>query len=638
LHHRFLARIGAACGIAAALLAAPGVAAPGYQARVGARTWTTPRGVFARVTINDQPVATLRTSAAGLGPAQRALNVKQRLGTMVASGLTSAQIGLASAGKQGWEIRGQGGPLLLVTPREAAAQRQTSRHLAQTWARAIKARLGEPALTLPQAHVLVPYGTTKTIVVGGAARAADVSLAGGDARVSQASFDAARHRIVLRGVGSGESMVTVQADGALVTLAVSVRRYAAAVRPHVTVRVTGRPDAPATLVQAALFQGLEHALAATEGAQVRLLQSPQPVGALRAGASVTRRLPLRVAGLDLLPVEAAPVVTVVNQPLAPASAGAIFYSNNPEQVRSSRTLFSSPLSLRRAVRLDYHHQNSSGGPLVFHADLVNGGDQSASVHVMSGVAQPAVDTVQVGRRAGAAFLRALDSGTGLVLVVPPHARVPLLVQRFAPLLTVSGIVQVQQLSGQDDALSLVVAADDDRSTLLASPAHFAQAIQDTDRADTRLVSAPAAPLPSGRTRAASPFVFGPPRVSLAGVYAAGGPWAYLRLGHGESLRNAAGTRRLWGNYGVSYFLTLRLTNPTRIARVVGVFFAPEAGLAAGVFQVSGAPILEFDPMPPPDEKELTRVRLAPGQVRTVRLRTILLNGSAYPASLVVHAL
>jgi len=638
LHNRFSARVGAACGIAAALLTAPGLAAPGYQARVGAKAWATPHGVFARVTVNDQPVATLRTSAAGLGPAQRALRVKQRLGEMVAAGLTPAQISLVPAGRQGWELRGLGGPLLLVTPREAAAQRQTPRHLAQAWARAIKARLGEPALTLSAARILVPYGTTRTITLGGAARAGDVSLAGGNARVTQASLGAGGRRIVLRGVGMGESVVTVQADGASATLAVSVRRYAASVQPRVTVRVTGRPDAPATLVQTALFLGLKHALTATEGAQVRLLQSPRSVGALRPGASVTRRLSLRVAGPDLLPVEAAPVVTVVNQPLAPASAGAIFYSNNPEQVRSSRTLFSGPLSLRRAVRLDYHHQNSSGGPLVFHADLVNASDQSLSVHVMSGIAQPEVDTVQVGRRAGAAFLRALDSGTGLVLVVPPHARVPLLVQKFAPLLTVSGIVQVQQLTGPDHALSLSVVADDDRSALLASPVHFAQAIEDTDRADARLVSAPAAPLASGRARVASPFVFGPPRVALASAYAAGGPWAYLRLGHGESLRNAAGTQRLWGNYGVSYFVTLRLTNPTRAPRVVGVFFAPEAGLAAGVFQVSGSPILEFDPTPPPDEKELTRVHLAPGQSRTVRLRTILLNGSAYPASLVVHAL
>ena len=154
---------------------------------------------------------------------------------------------------------------------------------------------------------------------------------------------------------------------------------------------------------------------------------------------------------------------------------------------------------------------------------------------MEGVADPEVDTVQIGRRAGAAFLQALDSGTGVVVDVPPHARVPLLVQRFAPLLTVSGIVQLQQISGPDRALSLSVVADGDRQALASSPGHLAMTVGETDGADARLVSAPAAPLATGAVREVSPYVFGAPRVSLAGAYAVGGQWAYLRLGHAESL-------------------------------------------------------------------------------------------------------
>jgi hypothetical protein len=52
----------------------------------------------------------------------------------------------------------------------------------------------------------------------------------------------------------------------------------------------------------------------------------------------------------------------------------------------------------------------------------------------------------------------------------------------------------------------------------------------------------------------------------------------------------------------------------------------------------GQPLLQFAPMPPPTEEEVTRVRLQPGESKSVRVRTLLLNGSAYPASLVVHAL
>ena len=588
--------------------------------------------------VNDLPVATLRISSGGLTPAQRAQTIKVRLEGLVAAGLKPSEVAAVSVGVQGWEVQGRGERIILVSPREGATQGQSARRLATLWTQTLKQRLGEPPLTLATREILLPVGTTRTLAVGGAARTEDITLAGGDSLVSPASYDAGRRRIVLRGARAGESRLLVQANGAAVPVTVSVRRYAAQVQPQVTVRVTGRPFAPADLVQTAVYLGLKHALSAADGAQVRLLQTPRPVGSLRPGGSVTRRLALRVAGPDLLPVTASTLVTVVNQPLAPARAEAMFYSNNPEQVKESRTLFTGPLSLFRSVRLDYHHQNEAGRPLIFHADLVNGSAQAVSVHVLSGVAKPEVDTVGIGRRAGVAFLQALDTGTGVVVEVPAHARVPLLVQKFAPLLTVSGIVQMQQISGPDHALSLSVVADEDRQALTSSAAHLAVIVGETDGEDARLVSAPAAPLATGAARETSPFVFGAPLVSLSGDYSVGGQWTHLRLGHGESLRNAAGTQRLWGNYGVSYFVVARLSNPTDRPRTVGVFFAPEAGLAAGVFQVSGEPLMQFDAMPPPEEKELTRVRLGPGETRTLRIRTILLNGSAYPASLIIHAL
>ena len=627
----------AAMGVAG-LLAMPTQAQTGFHARVGAKFWATRHGQVARLTVNDQPLATLRIASGGFTPAQRAVTIKDRLTALVDAGLTPAQVALVPQGRAGWEIQGQGTRIILVSAHDGFAAGQSARRLARAWAKTLKLRLGEPPLSLAQNQIVLPFGTTRTILVGGAAGAAEITLAGGDSLVSPAAYDPRSRRITLRGAQAGEARLLVQAGGAALPLTVSVRKYAAFVRPTVTVRVTGRPFAPASLVQTALYLGLEQALSAADGAQLRLLQTPRPAGSLRPGASVTRRLALRVAGPDLLPVEAAPLVTVVNQPLAPAQAETTFYSNNPEQVKQAQTLFTGPLSLFHAVRLDYHHQNETGLPLVFHADLVNASDQAASVHVMEGVADPEVDTVQIGRRAGAAFLQALDSGTGVVVDVPPHARIPLLVQRFAPLLTVSGIVQMQQVSGPDHALSLSVVADGDRQALVSSPGHLAGIVAATGGADARLVSAPAAPLATGAAREASPYVFGAPRVSLAGTYAVGGQWVHLRLGNAESLKNAAGTQTLWGNYGVSYFVTLHLTNPTAKAQTVGLFFAPEAGLAAGVFQVSGEPLLQFDPLPPPGERELTRVRLGAGEARTVRVRTILLNGSAYPASLVVHAL
>jgi hypothetical protein len=627
LHYYRAAWVGLILGLIAFTVGRPAEAASAFHARVGAKSWMTPRGLIARVTVNDEPLATLKKNAGGMNAAQRAVVIKGRLASLVDAGLTPAQISLVHIGREGWEIRGRGARIILVGPNDGAAQGQSSKRLAQVWAKTLKARLSEPTLTVATRQILLPMGLTRTLTIGGAARAESITLAGGDSLISPAIFDPRSRKLTLRGVHSGEARLLLQAEGATLPLTVSVRQYAAVVQPQITVRVTGRPFAPAFLVQTAVYLGLKGALVAADGAQMRLLRTPRPVGSLRPGASITRRLPLRVAGPNLLPVEAAPIVTVINQPLSAARAETIFYSNNPEQVKQSQTLFSGPLSPFQPVRLDYHHQNKTGGPLIFHTDLINTSDGAISVHVMEGIAQPEIDTVQIGRRAGAAFLQALDSGTGVVLSVPGHARIPLLVQRFEPLLTVSGIVQVQQISGPDHALSLSVVADTDREVLVSSPAHLAMAI-----------AAPVAPTAAGAAHETSPYVFGAPRVSLHGDYTVGGQWSYLRLGHGESLRNAAGTQTLWGNYGVSYFVTVHVTNPTAKSRSIGLFFAPEAGLAAGVFQVSGEPLLQFDPLPPPEERELTHLRLAPGESQTIRLRTILLNGSAYPASLIVHAL
>ena len=125
------------------------------------------------------------------------------------------------------------------------------------------------------------------------------------------------------------------------------------------------------------------------------------------------------------------------------------------------------------------------------------------MQVIAGLSLPGGDTVQVGRRAGAAFLKNLNGNVGLVLPVPPHGRVPLVTQRFAPGLTVSGIMQMQSLSG--GPLTVRVGAGGDTDTLTATLA----------RVFTAGTGGSALAAPSGRpalrrAEAPSPYVFPPP--------------------------------------------------------------------------------------------------------------------------------
>ena len=388
------------CSFFLSLLFPAAVRAAPYQARIGATSFAGSRGVTAVVTVNDQAAASLRTTAGGLGPAARAVIVKEHLTDLVASGLTAGGVAAVSGGRAGWEVVGVGQPLLMATPAEARAQHQTARHLAQLWASNLKRLLSEPALSASVRQFVLPFGSTKIIVIGGAAPSAGVTASGGDSRIVAASYDASARRLTVHGIGPGVTRISVQAGDDVLPVDIAVRKYAAFVVPSVEVRVTGHPSAPAGLVQTALYMGLKLALNATPGAQVRLLRTPKVAGSLQPGRSMVRRVEVRVAGADLLPVIAAPVITVTNQPLPSVSAAALYYSNNPEQVRSSQKLFTAPLSPDRPIRLDYHHQNSSGKLLIFHSDVVNAGDKPVSVYLMDGVARPEVDTVAIGQKPG----------------------------------------------------------------------------------------------------------------------------------------------------------------------------------------------------------------------------------------------
>ncbi len=631
--HAAALRVGAALTLALCL-APPAGAAGGFRPRIAVQTQVAAGAVVTTLTVNDEPAATFKTTSGGHGPEIRAGLVADRLTALVANGLLPGEISVRRLPAQAWEITARQQSVLLVTPEEAAAHHASPESLARGWAGALRRLLAEAPLALSSPGVTIPYDEARTIRVGGAARTVEIAVQDSDARLTHTAFDPATRLLTIRGLASGRGAVTVQAAGASLSLPVVVMKYAAEVSPSTTVSVTGSP-APSELVLQAIYAGLAKAVNAEPGAQMNLAAMPKVTGALDPGASVSVTLPFRVAGPGLLPVATQTFVTVTNTPVPPLPATALFYSNNPEQLKQGQSLFAGRLQPQKPVRLDYHHQNISGGFLVFHADLINSSDSPAAVQVVSGLALPSQDTIRVGQRAGASFLSALDGNVGLVLDIPPHARVPMVTQRFASGLTVSGIVQMQQIGGVNDALSIAVSADGDLSDLISPVARVILAALPDSRTAYPL---PDEPSLGADTSAASPYVFGAPLITPTNTYAVGGKWAYVRIGHIESLKNATGKLTLWGNYGADYHVTLTLTNPTPLPRLVGIFFAPEAGLTSGVFRVDGGPIQQFDPTPPPLEPQIVRYTLAPGETRTVLIETIPLNGSSYPASIIAHAL
>ncbi|MGV3719393.1 MAG: hypothetical protein ACO1SX_00670, partial [Actinomycetota bacterium] len=95
-------------------------------------------------------------------------------------------------------------------------------------------------------------------------------------------------------------------------------------------------------------------------------------------------------------------------------------------------------------------------------------------------------------------------------------------------------------------------------------------------------------------------------------------------------------RKLFGNYGVLYNITVSLSNPTDEAKTVRLMMSPEADWARGAFFIEGQ-LVEAPQVAPPAEATLWSAKLAPRERRTLRIQGIPVGGSAYPVSLVVRS-
>lgn len=630
------------CGLIAAIfllvgLAISASAGSSFRPRIDSHADNVRGKAAGTVTINDQIAIVLMSEAGGHGPAVRAQQVANRLQALVDNGLAAGEVKAQRKTSRVWEVSARGDELALVTSQEATVHKSSSESLARAWAAAIRHLLTEPPITFSPSGVTVPLAETRTVQVGGAAPTSNIAAQDSDSHITQSTYSQATRTLTIRGLAPGRDSVSLTSGDVTVDVPVAVMKYAAMVAPTVAVTVTGNPAAPASMVQQAMYAGLTQAIKAEPGANVKLTSIPKAAD-IASSAQSTFPVALHISGANLLPVDATAVVTVQSSAISEPAPVALFYSNHPEQVKDPQTLFIGRLHPAQAVRLDYHHQNISAGQLVFHTDIINQSDAAISVHVISGLAIPGLDTVQVGRRAGATFMNALGANIGLVIQIPPHTRVPIVTQKVTSGLTVSGLIQMDQIVGPDGAAILQVSTDQDQSNLASPMGRVVCAALTDTRSAMPLSDMPTSYGVGTPVPPASPYVFGNPQISLMNDYAVGGKWAYIRIGRTEALKDATGEYTLWGNYGVSYAIDVTLTNPTSDARQVGLFFAPEAGLAAGVFRVDNGPVQELDPIGPPAEPQIAKYSLAPGETRKVHVETIPLNGSSYPVSIIAHVL
>ena len=618
----------AAVGVSVTLLVHSALAQAGaFRPRVAEAPASVGNKPGILISINDHPILTLPRRGGG---DERAHVVAERLRATTAASATWTIEASPNPGV-GWMLTVNGLLITTVTNSDAADHRTTVEDLAKTWARALQSALAEAPIEVP-GGVVVPTNETRSVPVTGYVRAADIAIRVDDTDIATARFDAKSRRLIIQGKMAGRATITLasSADGVLqVPLPIVVSDYAAVIKKPTTVMVTGRPTTKA-MVQQALWDGLSKVVNADVSARLDL---PPNMGA--AAATGTYDLQLRATGPGLLPASGKARVTIAKTDIPDGGDLNLLYSNDPETIKRGGELLMGRIFRDIPIRLDFHHQNVGAQPLGFQVSLMNVSDAAAAVHVLSGIATPAVDTIQVGRRAGAEFLNALDTDAGIVVEVPPHSMVPVVTQRLPAGYTVSGIVQMRIASG--DVPIYVRVNADDSNPWIGSP--IWNACERSLGNAWRLTPILALPANVGTlTRKLSGQIYPQPRIVRTADYVAGGKWAFIEMGRADDLVSLDGASKLSGNYGADYDIAIKMSNPTDAPRIVGIYFYPEAGLAAGVFRIDNGDIIEFNPTDETQQLLIARYTLAAAESKTVHLRTIPLNGGFYPAAVVVRPL
>lgn len=622
----------AAAACLSGLLAAASCAAP-----PAVKVVAVPGG--SRLEVGEKLVTLFRTPNGSLSPQDRAERAAERLRKLMGRGLRPSQIEVRSR-TPNWDVYAANELLMVATAGEAAERHEEPRETAARWAQNLRAAIGGEgqraedkgqkaegegksggagerkrdeakadkedgaAPELTASTVVLPVSEMRDWGIPGAVKGrVRVRVEGSAAAASLAKGDTV---LRIRALAPGKSVVRLTRDGKETPLTVLVRKPAGRVVRAVECEVTGTAT-PASMIRRAVEERLLEAVQCEPGAVARTAGSPEGLRTLARGESATVSIPVFISGDNYIPVTTTLKAQVRNVALEPQPAQTLLYSNDPESIREYGTLYEGVVEEGGPVRLFYHHQNRMGRPVVFQVHLLNPHSEPASVQVIEGRAGPFIEPMQCGHRAGQLFMAAAAQDSGYITQVPPHGSRAIYVERIPHPETVSGIYSFRLTSGGPLVAQISTAAEP------AAP-EIRDDVLETAREE--------------------PHTYPSPQKEEHYEYSVGSQWTFIHMGR-KAITGKTANRKLFGNYGVLYDLSVDLINPTDEERTVRVMMAPEAGWARGVFVIDGK-LIEAPQLAPPAEAVLWSVKLAPKEQRRVSIQGMPVGGSSYPVSLVVR--
>lgn len=564
------------------------------------------------VVINNRAAIRFHASNGSLSPAERARITAERIARLAASKIDPKTIYLKAYTRQALIMAGEM-LLCIVTADDARASNTTTKNLGNSWVRNIRNLLSMPAIVLSDKEIVVPLGENRRIYVSGAATG-PISAVSQNAEVAVASVGTDGRYVQVTGQKVGQTIIEITVEGERALATVCVKKYAGFIGQIINAEVTGNP-CPRHLLDYAAKQAILRSAVLESGASIKINSVEGIDRPLQSGATREAKVDVSISGNGYITYNATPTVKIQNLNIPREKVAQLFYSNNPERLMKYQTLFAGKLDQGNPVRILYHHQNAIGKRAKLVVELINTGPTTIASRVIKGVAGPMLDPVLVGYMAGRAFMQDEHSNAGVIERLPPQSRLVLVSDTLGHNETSSGILQINQIEGQSSFVRIV-----------ALP-------PDTEEAQVRVGSI--TPAPTIFALELSDHVYPNPAKKLEASYVVGERWAFISIGRHAIADNAA-QKKLYGNYGVTYNINVKVKNPTDRPKKVNVLFEPSAGLASGVFIIDGE-LVSAKYAKPPAEIPLASYQLKPGESRNVKIVTVPVAGSNYPATLVVRS-
>jgi len=567
-------------------------------------------GREAALIINGRTAARFKTNNGTLDPTDRATLTAQRLSDLVAAGLDPRTLSVKATRRQARIYAGET-LICVATAADAKLNHCTPAALANTWVATMRGLLLMPAIELSARELLVPLGENRSIAVGGAAIGLISTKASDSAVVSVVSNDNNR-TVQVMGLKVGSSALEVSVEGERALLTVNVKKYAGRAADLANAQVTGNPCPKSTMCDAAR-QAVMQSVSVEPGAAAQFGAVDCKGSNLARSASRRVEVEVRIAGNGYIPYSIKAPVQIDNLPMPREQVQQLFYSNNPERLLKYQTLFAGRIDMSQVTRLLFHHQNEMGKRAHFIVELINPSSTAAGIRVFRGISSPRVDTILVGYVASSEFLKGYSNDVSIIEKIPPMSRLILVSDMLGHNETTSGVLEMQQLSGEPVYVRVT-----------SNPPGL------DDVHEGQIAQAPNPLLLS-----LSEHVYPAPVKSVRAEYVVGQRWAFIPIGK-HAVTDASAQKMLYGNYGVTYNIEIKVHNPTNVTKKVTVAFDPTAGVASGVFMIDGA-FVATRCANPPDDVPLATYRIKPGEVRNLQIMTLPVAGSNYPATLVVRS-